>query len=129
MAIINSTWYENLALSFDNTSISNGSRAEASIDLATNGYIKVIPQLCVSWYDGDSRNASIDVKLSPDSGTTKDLESVYEFDLDNVSNGVNRMSFELDKVPYVTIGITNGNVNATAINVSGMYSALAYISA
>ena len=133
MAIINSTWYEGLSLSFDNTSLGNGSRGSASIDLATNGYIKVFPQLSVTWGISECNNASIDVLLSQDSGTTKDVEPIYEFDIENVTGSANRMSFEIDKVPYVTIGITNGNHttsgNATEINVSGIYSALAYISA
>lgn len=129
MATISGTWTENQIVTLNESNVSMSDRGYASIDLAANGYIKVNPQILITWNAGGNANASIDIKGSPSSGTGVDTISLFEQDMTYSASTTKRMSFEIDRWPYVEIGVTNGNTNNTTINISMVYAGLKYTSA
>ena len=129
MATISGTWTENQVVILNESNLSKGFRGYASIDLAADGYVRVNPQIMVTWNAGGNGNASIDIKGSPSSGTGVDTISLFEQDIAYSASVTKRMSFEIDRWPYIEIGITNGNTNATDINISMVYAGLKYTSA
>lgn len=126
MTVINTTWWESQALSWNDTQPLNGSHVYADIDLAASGYKKVIPQLIIGWNAGGNGNASIAILTSPDSGTNVDTEELYALNVAYTASADKKLSFSLDELPWTRIEIYNGNTNATVINISGYYSALKY---
>lgn len=128
MATISGTWTENQIVTLNESNLSKGFRGYASIDLAASGYVKVNSQIMITWNAGGNGNASIDIKGSPSSGAGIDTISLFEQDMAYSASTTKRMSFEIDRWPYVEIGITNGNTNATDINISMVYAGLKYTS-
>lgn len=128
MTLINASWMENQIVTLNESNLSRCFRGYGSIDLATNGYIKVNPQIIITWNAGGNGNASIDIKGSPSSGSQMDTISLFEQDMAYSASTTKRMSFEIDRWPYIEIGITNGNTNATDINISMVYAGLKYSS-
>ena len=128
MAVINTTWIENQLLTLNESNVGKSGRGYGAIDMATNGYIKVTPQIIVTWNAGGNGNASIDLKGSPNSGNSIDTISLFEQDLTYSVSSTKKVSFEVDRWPYIEIGVTNGNTNDTTINVSMVYAGLKYVS-
>lgn len=126
MTVVNTTWIENQVVTLNESNVSKSDRGYGSIDLATNGYVKVTPQIIVTWNAGANGNASIDIKGSPNSESLVDTISLFEQDMAYTVSTTKKMSFEIDRWPYVEIGITNGNTNDTTINVSMVYAGLKY---
>lgn len=119
-------WTENQTITFDNTTPGKASEGVGSIDLATNGYKKVIIQIQIVGGANWDGNAEIRVRSSSNSGTARDTILFYSFEVTYTASATKRVSFELNELPWVQIGVFNGNATAEDITISGIYAALKY---
>lgn len=129
MATISASWTEDQDITFDDSTPAKTIEGKGSIDLAANGYKKVLVQIAVTFGDSADGNAEIRVRLSSDSGITKDtILSTPNFEVPSSVSTTKRVSFELDEVPWAEIGIYNGNTAVQDITIAAKYAGLKYVS-
>lgn len=122
-------WTENQSITFDDTTPAKTVEGKGSIDLAANGYKKVNVQIQIIGGANWDGNAEIRIHSSSDSGTTKDTILFYNFEVTYTASATKRVSFVLNEVAWVEIGVYNGNATAEDITISGKFCALKYKSA
>lgn len=129
MATITTSWTENQSITFDDSTPAKTVEGKGNIDLAANGYKKVIVQIEVAFGDSADGNAEVRVRLSSDSGTTKDtILAAPNFEIDFTVSTTKRVSFELDEVAWAEIGVYNGNTAVQDITIAAKYAGLKYVS-
>lgn len=119
-------WDENQSITFDDSSPAKTVEGKGSIDLAANGYKKVNVQVQIVGGTNWDGNAEIRVRSSSDSGTTKDTILFYSFDVTYTASATKRVSFELNEVTWVEIGVYNGNSTAEDITIAAKYAGVKY---
>lgn len=119
-------WSENQSITFDDASPAKTVEGKGTVDLAASGYIKILVQLDITFGNAADGNAEVRVRASPDSGTTKDTVLFYSFDVPFTINTQKIVSFELKEVPYVEIGIYNGNAAVQDITIAAVYAGMKY---
>jgi len=126
MATATATWTENQALTFDDATPAKTVEGKAQLDLDAVGAIMANVQLSITFGASADGNAEVRVRSSPDSGTTKDTEYWYNFEVTYTASTTKIVSFPVRDTPYVEIGIYNGNAAVEDITISGKYAYLTY---
>ena len=83
-------------------------------------------QLDITFGNAADGNAEVRIRASPDSGTTKDTILLYSFEVPFTVSTQKIVSFEIKEVPYVEIGIYNGNVAVQDITIAAIYAGMTY---
>lgn len=129
MATITSSWTEDQAVTFDDTTPAKTVEGKGPIDLAANGYIGVVVQLRITFGASADGNAEIRVRSSPDSGTTKDTELLFSQEVAFTASATKNISVTIMNQPYIEVGVYNGNTAVEDITISADYAGLKYASA
>ena len=129
MATISSSWTENQAVSFDDTTPAKTVEGKGPIDLAASGYIGVVVQFQIQFGGSADGNAEIRIRSSPDSGTTKDTELLYSQEVAFTVSTTKNISVTIMNQPYIEVGVYNGNTAVEDITISADYAGLKYSSA
>lgn len=129
MATISSSWTENQAVTFDDTTPAKTVEGKGPIDLAANGYVGVVVQLQIQFGGSADGNAEIRVRSSPDSGTTKDTELLFSQEVAFTVSTTKNISVTIMNQPYIEVGVYNGNTAVEDITISADYAGLEYVSA
>ena len=129
MATISSSWTEDQALSFDDATPAKTVEGKAPLDLAANGYIGVAIQFRITFGGSADGNAEIRVRCSPDSGTTKDTILFWTQNVDFTVSTQKNITAKFMNVPYLEVGVYNGNSAAEDITIAADYAGLKYSSA
>ena len=129
MSTISSSWTEDVALSFDDTTPAKETEGKAIIDLAAAGYISAMVQLEITFGDSADGNAEIRLRNSSDSGTKKDTIPFFTQAVPFTVSTTERMSVEIREQPYTEVGVYNGNAAAQDITIAGKYAGLKYTNA
>ena len=126
MATISSSWTENQDVSFDDTTPAKTVEGKGVIDLANLGAMAVAIQVQIAFGDSADGNAVIRVRSSSDSGTTKDTILLYEQEVDFTVSTTKRLTINLQDVPYLEIGVYNGNAAVQDITIAAKFAYLKY---
>lgn len=129
MATISSSWTENVAVSFDDATPAKTVEGKGPIDLADAGYIGVVIQFRITWGGSADGNATIRVRSSPDSGTTKDTELLFSQEVAFTQSVTKNITVTIMEQPYIEVGVYNGNSAAEDITIAADYAGLKYASA
>lgn len=129
MATISAAWTENQTITFDDATPAKTVEGKGPIDLADNGYIGVSVQVTVVWGSAGDGNATVKVRSSPDSGTTKDTLLLYSQEIAYTASATKRITLNFCDVPYLEVGVLNGNSAVEDITISAIYAGLEYTSA
>lgn len=115
-------WTENVTLTFDDSTPAKTVEGKGTIDLDTLGATRVTVQIQIAFGGSADGNAEIRVRSSSDSGTTKDTELWWQQEVSFTISTTKRVSFVIEKTPYVEIGVYNGNSAAEDITIAGIYA-------
>lgn len=126
MSVISASWLENQSITFDDATPAKGVEGKGDIDLATNGYIAVDIQIEVAFGATADGNATLSLRGSPDSGTTKDTEPFFQEEIFVSPNNTVRISKVIRGKAYVEVGIKNNNTVVEDITISAKYAGLRY---
>jgi len=129
MVTFSSAWTENQTVTFDDTTPAKTVEGKADIDLANLGAIAVAIQFQVAFGDAADGNATIRVRSSPDSGSTKDTILLFEQEMSFTVSTTKRVTVLLKDVPYLEVGVYNGNSAVQDITIAAKYAYLKYVSA
>ena len=129
MATVSASWTENVAVSFDDTTPAKTVEGKGPIDLADAGYIAVVIQFRIIFGASADGNAEIRVRCSSDSGTTKDTILIYSQEVPFTVSTTKNISVEIRELPYIEIGVYNGNSAVEDITISADYAGLKYTNA
>ena len=129
MATISASWTEDQAVSFDDSTPAKTVEGKGPIDLATAGYIGVVIQFRITWGEGGDGNATIKVRSSPDSGTTKDTELLFSQEVAYTASTTKNITVTIMEQPYIEVGVYNGNSAVEDITIAADYAGLKYTSA
>ncbi|MDY6835536.1 MAG: hypothetical protein SVY53_12125 [Chloroflexota bacterium] len=124
MATVSSSWTEDQAISFDDSTPASDVEGKGSIDLAANGYLAVCIQFRITFGASADGNATIRVRLSPDSGTTKDTVLYHAQEVEYTVSTTKNVSLILRDIPYVEVGVHNGNTAVEDITIAADYAGL-----
>ena len=119
-------WTENQSITFDDATPAKTIEGKGTIDLDTNEYLKVLVQCDITFGNAADGNAEVRVRASPDSGTTTDTILFYSFEVPFTVSTQKIVSFEIENVPYIEVGIYNGNGAAQDITIAAKYAGLTY---
>lgn len=129
MATITSSWTEDQAVTFDDTTPAKTVEGKGVIDIATAGYIGVVIQFRIAFGGSADGNAEIRVRSSPDSGSTKDTVLLYSQSVAFTASATKNISVTIMNQPYIEVGVYNGNAATEDITISADYAGLKYSSA
>lgn len=124
--LLETDWIENLSITFDDSTPAKEVEGKGTIDLATDGYKKVSVQADITFGSSADGNAEVRVRSSPNSGITFDTELLYAFEVPFTVSTQKIVTFELNEVPYVQIGVYNGNTAVQDITIAAKFAALKY---
>ena len=125
---ISADWTEGLSMSFDDSTPASCVEGKGSIDLAANGYVGVAIQVEVGFGASADGNAEIQIRSSSDSGTTLDTIPLFSQEVEYEASTTKRLTFQVMNVPFIQVGITNGNAAAEDIVIAAKYAGLEYVS-
>jgi len=128
MGTIAAAWTEDQAVTFDDSSPAKTVEGKGVIDLAANGYIAVAIQFRITFGDSADGNATIKVRCSPDSGATKDTISLTEIDVPFTISTQKNVTLIFREVPYLEVGVLNGNSAVEDITIAADYAGLKFTS-
>jgi len=128
MGTISSSWTENQAVTFDDDTPAQTVEGKGDIDLAANGYVSVAVQFRIIFGGSADGNAEVRVRCSPDSGTTKDTVLLWAQEVAYTVSTTKNVSVILRDVPYIEVGVYNGNTAVEDITISADYAGLKYSS-
>ena len=129
MATISASWTEDQAISFDDSTPAKEVEGKGQIDLANLGYIGVVVQFRITFGASADGNAKIRVRSSPDSGSTKDTEPIFEQEVAYSAGNTKNVSVTIMHQPYIEVGVYNGNSAVEDITIAADYAGLKYMSA
>jgi hypothetical protein len=129
MGSISADWTENQSLSFDDSSPAKTVEGKADIDLAAAGYVGVVIQLSLTWGASADGPATINIYGSSNSGTTDDTEPIFSQSVEETASGTKVISIPIMYVPYIIVGIYNGNTAVEDLTISGIYAGLEFVTA
>lgn len=129
MATISSLWTENQSVTFDDATPAKTVEGKGPIDLALNGYDEVSIQFEIAWGSGADGNAEIRIRSSSDSGVTLDTILLYSQEVEFTASTTKRISVPIRGVPYIQVGVYNGNVAVEDITIAALYAGLEHTSA
>ena len=129
MATISSSWTEDQAITFDDSTPAKTVEGKGTIDLANLGYIGVVIQCRITFGASADGNATIKLRSSPDSGSTKDTKSLFEQEITYTASETKNISITIMNQPYIEVGIYNGNTAVEDITIAADYAGLKYVSA
>jgi len=129
MATISASWTENVAVSFDDTTPAKTVEGVGPIDLAAAGYISVSVQVRIVFGGSADGDAVIRVRCSPDSGTTKDTILLTEVTVPFTASATKNITLNFTGVPWIEVGVYNGNTAVEDISISADYAGLKYAAA
>lgn len=122
-------WTEAQALTFDDLTPAKTVEGKVSLDVAAFEYKKVVVQVSITFGGAADGDAQIRIRKSADSGSTKDTELAAGSTTVAVSAGNTKViSLEFNEVPWIEIGVYNGNTAAEDITISAKYAGLKYTS-
>ena len=128
MATISSSWTENQSVTFDDASPAKTVEGVGDIDLDTNGYIAVAIQFSIAFGGSADGNATIKIRSSSDSGTTDDTELLHTQSIAFTVSTTKRITVVVRDVPFIQVGILNGNSAVEDITIAAKYAGLEYSS-
>jgi len=122
-------WTEDQDITFDDASPAKGVEGKGSIDLAANGYKKVVVQISIAFAASIDGDAEIRIRKSTDSGTTKDtILAAGSCEITYDAGETELITLEFNEIPWLEIGVYNGTSTAGEITISAKYAGLKYIS-
>lgn len=108
MATITAAWTENItAVDFDDTTPADTVAATASIDLATDGYDKIVAQIKIDWHASATDYADIEVFADVNSGSLPDTTPIFSQRVTALTNDPEYISIVIEGVPFIDIVVTN----------------------
>ncbi len=122
MADIGVKWTENQSVTFDDATPAKTVEGKGTIDLDTNGYIAVAIQFQIIFGGSADGNAEIRIRNSSDSGTTVDTVLLWSQEVAFTVGATKRISVIIKDVPFIEVGIYNGNSAAEDITISAKYA-------
>lgn len=128
MATITANWTENQAVTFDDSTPAKTVEGKGVIDLANLGFIAVAIQFQVIFGGSADGNAIIRIRNSSDSGSNKDTILLLEQTIPFQISTTKRVTILVRDLPYIEVGVYNGNGAAEDISISAIYSGLKYSS-
>ena len=128
MATISSSWTEDQAISFDDTTPGASVEGKGPIDLAASGYIGVVVQVRITFGGTPDGNATIRVRSSPDSGTTKDTILLYSQEVTYATSTTKNVTVTIMNQPYIEVGVYNADTTDD-ITIAADYAGLKYVTA
>lgn len=128
MATISASYTENQSVSFDDATPAKTVEGKGIIDLDNNGYIAVVIQFKVIFGGSADGDAEIRIRSSSDSGTTKDTELLFSQVIPVTAGATKMITIIVKDVPYIEVGIYNGNGAVEDITISAIYAGLEYSS-
>jgi len=128
MATISSSWTENLDVTFDDASPAKTVEGVGPIDLAAAGYIAVFIQFKIIFGGSADGDATIRIRGSADSGTDKDTILLREITVPFGVGETKKVSMLIRDVPYIEVGVYNGNSAVEDITISAKYAGEKYSS-
>lgn len=128
MPTISSAWTEDQAVSFDDSTPAKTVEGKGVIDLAAAGYIGVVIQFRITFGANADGNATIKVRCSPDSGATKDTILFWTQEVDFTVSTQKNITAKFMDVPYLEVGVYNGNSAVEDITIAADYAGLKYSS-
>lgn len=123
---ITAEWTENQSITFDDATPAKTIEGKGSIDLAASGYKKVVVQVEVAFGDSADGDAEIRVRGSSDSGTAKDTVLLIALTVDFTVSTTKRVSISIDEMPWIEIGVYNGNSAVQDISIAAKWAGLKY---
>lgn len=129
MATISSAWTEDQAITFDDSTPAKTVEGKGTIDLANLGFIGVSIQFRITFGASADGNATIKVRCSPDSGTTKDTILLTTLDVPFTVSTQKNVTLNFTDVPFLEVGVYNGNSAEEDISIEADYAGLKYSSA
>ena len=129
MATISSSWTEDQAITFDDSTPAKTVEGKGTIDLANNGYIGVSIQFRITFGGSADGDAEIRVRCSPDSGSNKDTILLAKLVVPFTVSTTKNVTLNFMHVPYLEVGVYNGNSAVEDITIAADYAGLKYSSA
>lgn len=129
MATISASWTEDQAVSFDDATPAKTVEGKGQIDLAANGYIGVSIQFRITFGANADGDAEIRVRSSPDSGVTKDTILLSRIVVPFTISTQKNITLDFMHVPYLEVGVYNGNDAVEDISIAADYAGLKFASA
>lgn len=118
-------WVEDQAVTFDDSTPAKTVEGKGTIDLAALGYKAVVIQFEITFGDAADGNAEIRFRSSSDSGGKKDTILINPVSIPFTVSGTKRISFQFLLMPYLEIGVYNGNSAAQDITIAAKYAGYA----
>ena len=128
MATISSSWTEDQAISFDDSTPGAGSQSTGPIDLAASGYIGVVVQVRITFGATPDGNAEIRIRSSPDSGANFDTILLYSQEVTYATSTTKRVTVTIMNQPYIQVAVYNGDTTDD-ITIAADYAGLKYVTA
>lgn len=122
MADIGVKWTENQSVTFDDASPAKTVEGKGTIDLDTNGFVAVVIQFQVIFGGSADGNAEIRIRNSSDSGTAKDTIFLWSQEVAFSVGVTKRISVVIRDVPFIEVGVYNGNSAVEDITISAKYA-------
>ena len=122
MADIGAKWTENQTVSFDNTTPAKTVEGKGDIDLDANGFIAVAIQFQIIFGANADGNAEIRVRNSSDSGSAVDTILLWSQEVTYDAGETKRITVVIRDVPFIEVGIYNGNSAVEDITISAKYA-------
>lgn len=129
MATISAVWTEDQAITFDDNTPAKTVEGKGAIDLANLGFISVSIQFRITFGASADGNAEIRARSSPDSGTTKDTILLTSVEVPFTVSTQKSITLNFTGVPYLEVGVYNGNNAVDDITIEADYAGLKYASA
>lgn len=129
MATFSADWIENQSVTFDDDTPAKTVEGKGPIDLAADGYIAVDVQVSIAFGASADGNATIRIRRSADSGTTKDTILAHSQQVAYTVSTTKRVSILVEGVAWIEIGVYNGNTAVEDITISAIYAGKKYASA
>jgi len=122
MATIGTKWTENQSVTFDDATPAKTIEGKGDIDLDTNGFIAVAIQFQIGFGGSADGNAEIRIRSSSDSGGVVDTILLWSQEVAFSAGVTKRISVVIRDVPFIEVGVYNGNSAVEDISISAKYA-------
>jgi len=122
MATITSSWTENQE-HHASSSISSGSSATDSIDLADAGYIQVDIQIWITFGTSTDDGCTVEVFSDSNSGSSPDTIALTSLEIPNTDSETKKVTITVKYKAFVDVKVTN-NDGSESVTYVGKYTGL-----
>lgn len=122
MATIGAKWTENQTVNFDDDTPAKTVEGKGDIDLDDNGFVAVALQFQIVFGGSADGNAEIRIRNSSNSGGAVDTILLWSQEVAFEVGVTKRISVVLRDVPFIEVGVYNGNGAVEDISISAIYA-------